>query len=204
MVKEPIATQMTRFVVQMEPAIHSTDEEFFAFCQLNRHLRIERTATGEIIIMPPAGGETGSRNAEITMLLRIWAKQDGRGIAFDSSAAFVLPNTAILSPDASWVLGFRLAMLTAEQKEKFLPLCPDFVIELRSPSDRLPDLQAKMEEYIDNGAQLGWLIDPEKRQVFIYRPDAPVRHLSNPTALSGEPLLPGFVLPLADIWNPGF
>jgi Uma2 family endonuclease len=199
-----LISEMPPLVIQMEPAFRMTDDEFFDFCQLNRDLRIERTATGEIIFMPPTGGETGSRNSELNAQLYLWAKQNGTGVVFDSSTGFTLPNGATREPDASWVLRSRLVTLTPQQKQKFLPLCPDFVAELRSPSDRLRDLQDKMDEYMANGAQLGWLLDPEKRQVFVYLPDTPVLHLPNPTTLSGDPILPGFTLSLADIWDPGF
>ncbi len=181
-----------------------TDDEFFEFCQLNPDLRIERTAEGEIIMMSPAGGETANRNAALTAFLFMWARQNGEGVAFDSSGGFILPGGATLAPDAAWVRRFRLQKLTSDQKQKFLPLCPDFVIELRSPSDRLKDVQAKMKEYRENGARLGWLIDPIERQVFIYRPGQEVVHVQNPTQIAGDPELPGFTLELAEIWEPGF
>ncbi len=191
-------------VVQMQPAVNMTDAQFFAFCQQNRDLRIERTARGEIIIMPPAGGETGDRNADLTMQLRFWAKQDGTGVAFDSSTGFALPNGADRSPDVAWVLRTRLAVLTPEQKRRFLPVCPDFVVELRSPSDRLADTQAKMEEYLANGARLGWLIDPTNRQVHVYRPNTPVEQLDDPATVSGDPVLPGFMLDVPAIFDASF
>ncbi len=175
---------------------------FYDFCRANADLRIERTAEGEIIVMPPTGWETGDRNSELTTQVRLWAKADGRGTATDSSAGFILPNGAERSPDAAWVRRERLAQLTAEQRRKFLPLCPDFAVELMSPSDKLPVVQAKMEEYIANGAQLGWLIDPDNRTVYVYRPDVPMETLENVLEVSGEPELPGFVLQLAEIWEP--
>ena len=184
--------------------IELSDDEFYQFCQLNRDLRIERTAEGEVIIMKPAGGEAGGRNLSVGALVWIWARQDRRGVAFDSSTGFTLPNGATRSPDASWVRQERLAQLTAAEKQKFLPLCPDFVVELRSPSDRVADLKDKMQEYIDNGAQLGWLLIPETRTVYIYQPDAAPLELVQPTALTGDPILPGFVLALQDVWEPGF
>lgn len=187
-------------IVRLRPVIEMTDDQFFEFCQINRELRIERTAQGELLIMPPTGWKTSERNAEITMQLRIWAKQDGTGIATDSSAGFKLPNGADRSPDAAWIRSERLATLTPEQKEKFLPLCPDFVTELRSPTDSLTALQAKMQEYLDNGAQLGWLIDPLQRRVYVYRPEAVVEILDNPETISGDPVLPGFTLDLREIW----
>jgi len=187
-------------IVRLEPVLHMTEDEFFEFCQINRDLRIERNAQGEVILMPPAGGGTGQRNAELTMQLRLWAKQDGEGTTFDSSTGYRLPNGAVRSPDASWVRHARLNALSPEQREKFLPLCPDFVIELRSPTDRLSALQEKMQEYLDNGARLGWLIDPAQRRVYVYRPQAPVQTLEDPEAISGDPVLAGFALNLREVW----
>ena len=188
--------------LRIRPAIDLTDDEFFALCQLNRDLRLERTAEGEIIIMPPTGWMTGDRNAEIVRQLRNWAKTEGSGVATDSSTGFQLPNGADRAPDAAWVLRSRLAAFTAKQKEKFLPLCPDFAIELLSPTDTLAKTQAKMAEYMENDAQLGWLIDPENRQVHVYRPRRAVVVLENPSDISGDPELPGFVLDLREIWAP--
>jgi Uma2 family endonuclease len=188
--------------LRIRPAIDLTDDEFFALCQLNRDLRLERTAEGEIIIMPPTGWMTGDRNSEINLQLRKWAKADGTGVVTDSSGGFHLPNGADRAPDAAWVLRSRLAALTAEQKEKFLPLCPDFAIELMSPTDTLAKTQAKMAEYMENGARLGWLINPENRQVHVYRPRRAVVILKNPSDISGDPELPGFVLDLREIWEP--
>jgi Uma2 family endonuclease len=191
-------------IVHLQPVIKMTDDEFFDFCHLNRDLRIERTAEGDIEIMSPAGWETSDQNAELTMQVRLWAKKDGRGVVTDSSGGYKLPNGATRSPDVAWVRRSRLAKLTARQKKKFLPLCPDFVIELRSSSDHLAALRKKMEEYIANGAQLGWLIDPTTRRVYVYRPDAEVECLKNPATLSGDPVLREFGLKLAEIWEPNF
>lgn len=188
--------------LRMSPALELTDEQFFNLCQINSDLRLERTAEGDIIVMPPTGGETGTRNTSITGQLYVWTKQDGTGTAFDSSTGFSLPNGSDRSPDAAWISHARLAQLTAEQKKKFMPLCPEFVIELRSQSDDLAELQAKMEEYIANGARLGWLIDPEERRVFVYRPGVAVEELKNVTQVSGEPELAGFTLDLREIWEP--
>ena len=149
--------------------------------------------------MAPAGGDTSAKNAEITIQLGLWAKRDGTGQTFDSSGGFVLSNGATRSPDASWVRHGPLAALTAEERARFLPLCPDFVIELRSPSDGLSELQDKMREYMENGAQLGWLIDPLGDQVFVYRPGARVERLEEPDSVSADPVLPGFRLELAEI-----
>ena len=196
----PVSPEGVVLSLKLHPVVRLSDDQFFELCQLNRDLRIERNAGGGITIMPPTGGETSDRNAEITMQLRLWAKRDGTGVTFDSSCGFVLPNEAMLSPDAAWVLRDRFAALTAEQRTKFPPLCPDFVIELRSPIDSLPALRSKMQEYIDNGARLGWLIDPRERQVHVYRPGSPVELLQQPRSVSAGPLLPGFTLDMADIW----
>ena len=184
----------------MRPVLELTDEQFFQLAGLNRELRLELTAEGELIVMPPAGWETGARNAKLTTRLGLWAEQDGTGGAADSSAGYILPNGAKRSPDASWVPRARLAALTAEQRRTFLPLCPDFVVEIRSPTDCLRDVQAKMEEYLANGARLGWLLDPEERRVYVYRPGAPVERLDAPQTLSGDPVLPGFTLDLREVW----
>ncbi len=187
-------------VFDPRPFVELTDDEFFEFCQRTHDVRIERNAEGEILIMPPTGGATGNRNAGITAQLYLWAKRDGTGIAFDSSTGFRLPNKAVRSPDGAWVLRWRYDQLTNREKERFLPLCPDFAIELKSPSDRLSVVKQKMEEYIDNGMQLGWLIEPKARTVSIYRPHLPVEVRENPNALSADPTLPGFVLDLTEIW----
>lgn len=197
-------TEYLPVVLHLSPAVEMTDEEFFRFCQLNRDLRIERTAEGDLIIMPPAGGEASSGNARLTTQVSLWAKRDGSGVVFDSSGGFNLPNGATRSPDVAWVKRSRLAKLTAKQKRRFLPLCPDFVLELRSPSDRLVTVKQKMQEYLANGAQLGWLIDAPNRRVYVYRPGAPVKQLDNPAEISGAPVLPGFVLSLDEIWEAGF
>jgi Uma2 family endonuclease len=188
--------------LRLHPAIELTDDEFFALCQINSDLRLERTSRGDIIIMAPTGAETGNRNSEITRQLGNWTKRDGTGAAFDSSTGFKLPNGADRSPDGSWVRKSRLATLTHEEKLRFLPLCPDFVIELLSPTDTLAATQAKMDEYIDNGARLGWLLDPETRSVHVYRPGATVTVLQSAREISAAPELPGFVLDLREIWEP--
>jgi Uma2 family endonuclease len=179
--------------------IDLTDEQFFQMCQKNRDYRFERTASGELLIMPPTGSDTGNRNFDMVVELGIWNKQTKLGKGFDSSTGFTLPNGAERSPDVSWVRIERWNALTPEQQEKFAPICPDFVIELRSLSDSLKDLQEKMHEYIENGAQLGWLIDRKNKRVEIYRPNKDVEILENPTSLSGENILPGFVLNLKQI-----
>lgn len=192
------------FVVHFRPVIELTEDQFFEFCQINQELRIERTAEGDLVIMPPEGGETGHRSALLITWVSQWALQDGAGVAFGSSTGFILPNGAMRAPDVAWVRRARLATLTADQKQKFLPLCPDFVVEIRSPSDRLGELQAKMQEYMDNGTQLGWLIDPQSRSVYRYRPNRPVERLENPATVAAGPVLPGCVIDLQHIWEPGF
>jgi Uma2 family endonuclease len=201
LILEPPAT-VSHCTLHLRPAVELTDEQFFALCQINGDLRLERTAEGDLIVMPPTGIETGARNADITAQVHHWSKRDGRGVAFDSSTGFKLPIGSERSPDAAWVLCSRLAAFTPEQKQKFLALAPDFVIELKSPSDALADVQAKMDEYIASGVRLGWLINPETRQVDIYRPNIAIEILENPAAVSGEPELPGFVLDLREIWEP--
>jgi len=176
------------------------DDEFVAFCQQYEDCSVECTAEGEIIIMPPTYSRMGEQNSEIIAQLVTWAKKDGRGRVYDSSAGFRLPNSARRSPDASWIRRDRVAALPREQQKRFYHLCPDFVIELRSSTDRIRRLQAKMEEYVANGAELGWLIDPEDRTVWIYRPGRPVECVVNPERIPGEGPVAGFVLELAEIW----
>jgi len=183
----------------IELSINLTDEQFFQLCQHNRDYQFERTASGELIIMPPTGSETSKRNMDLSYQLRAWSRQNNLGVAFDSSGGFRLPNGADRSPDASWVKKERWDALTPEQKDSFAPLCPDFVVELRSRTDSLKKLQEKMQEYIDNGAKLGWLIDRQNRRVEIYRPGQDVEIIENPATLSGEDVLPGFVLNLEEI-----
>ena len=181
-------------------AIKMTDEQLVQFCADNRELRIELTAERELIIMPPANMTTGWQNNAISGELYIWAKQDGTGLSFDSSTGCTLPNGAMRSPDASWIARERWDALPDSEKYIFSHIVPDFVVELRSPSDTLRMLQAKMEEYIENGVRLGWLIDPQQRRVYVYRPGQPVGVLENPETVSGDPVLPGFVLNLQEIW----
>jgi len=187
-------------IVRMHPVIDLTDDKFFDFCQINRDLRIERTATGELLIMPPTGSETGGSNFELAVQLGTWIKRDGTGKGFDSSTGFTLPNGATVSPDISWVKLERWNALSASQRIKFAPIVPDFVVELRSESDTLKDLSDKMQQYMNNGVKLGWLIDRKRRRVYIYRPGVPVQQLDNPETVSGDPELPGFVLKLGEIW----
>ena len=178
-----------------------TDDQFAKLCHLNPEMRFESTSTGDLIIMPPTGSETGERNADLTADFVIWNRASGAGAVYDSSSGFILPNGARRSPDVSWVALERRNAFTAEQRQGFLPICPDFVLELRSPSDRLATLQDKMQEYLDNGARLGWLIDPIERVVYVYRPGAAVERLEAPGKISGEPVLPGFVMRLGAFWT---
>lgn len=187
-------------VLQMSPVISLSEDSLFDFCQLNSHLRIERTATGKLVIMSPTGSETGNRNFKLIQQLANWTDEDGTGIGFDSSAGFILPNGATRSPDASWIKLSKWNALSGEQKAKFAPICPDFVVEIRSSSDSLQALKEKMQEYINNGASLGWLIDRKNRQVYIYTPEKKVECLDNPENLSGGSLLVGFNLNLTKIW----
>jgi Uma2 family endonuclease len=176
-----------------------TDDEFFEFCALNKELRIEMTKEGEMIIMMPTGGESGHRNYLLTVRIGVWAEADGTGVGFDSSTGFKLPNGAKRSPDFSWIHRERWEAIPKKQRKKFAPICPDFVVELRSETDKLETVKAKMEEYIENGAQLGWLIDPLEKKVYIYRPNARVKILPQPETISGEPLFKGLTLKLTGI-----
>jgi len=177
-----------------------TPEQFERLCRKYRDLRLELTSTGELIVMTGTGGTTGRRNAHLTSQLLVWTEKDASGVCFDSSTMCALPNNARRSPDASWVRREKWDSLSQQQQERFVPVCPDFVAELRSRTDRLPVLFNKMLEYIANGASLGWLIDPNTRRVYVYRPNEEVVVLENPESLSGEPLLPGFELEMADLW----
>lgn len=188
-------------LLQFPPSMQMTDEQFFEFCQFNRDLRIERNKSGEISIMPPTGSETGNRNFNVAGQLYVWSEQDGTGICFDSSTGFKLSTGAERSPDASWMKLERWHTLTDEQKQKFAPICPDFIIELKSPSDRLQLLQEKMEEYMQEPEiKLGWLIDRQNRQVYIYHPGKLVECLDNPDTVSGDSVLPGFILNMSKVW----
>ena len=195
--------RLTSLVLHWPPSVSIADEQFFTFCQANQGLKIERAATGDFEIMSPTGWETGRRNLSLAAQLYVWAEQDGTGIASDSSTGFILPNGAIRSPDVAWIKKTRLATLAPEEKQRFLPLCPDFVIELRSPSDALSTLHQKMQEYMSNGARLAWLIDPETRQVSIYQADGKVLNLENPEFVMADEVVAGFKLELQKIWGFG-
>ena len=202
--------QLTIPIPERQPALRLpagvlnwNEEEFFQFCQANRELQIERTAKGEIVVMSPAGGYSGYRSGEVFGQLRAWAERDKTGAAFDSSTGFVLPNGAMRSPDAAWVELSRLRKLSGPEKERFLPLCPDFVIEVASPSDDVSHLRTKMGEYRQAGLRLGWLILPASGEVEVWSPTG-VEVLASPQVLSGDPVLPGYRLDLAAIWSPPF
>jgi Uma2 family endonuclease len=178
-----------------------TDAEFMRFCAANESMRFEREPDGEILVMTPAGNRTGRKNAYIVQVLGNWSDADGRGYHFDSSTGFTLPDRSLRSPDASWVLASRWDALTEEDKDRASPLCPDFIIELRSPSDRLRPLQEKMKMWIANGVQVAWLIDPKEESVSIYRPGDEPEHLSHPTSVQGTGPITGFELVMARIWE---
>ena len=195
-----IHAELMPLTVELPAQMSLSLEQFRELCCANPDLRIERSATGVVMIMPPTFSDRGNRNFNLNVQLGVWAEQDGTGLGFDSSTGFTLPNGAIRSPDAAWVRRERWEALSAEQKASFAPICPDFVVELRSASDRLNTLQDKMQEYLDNGASLGWLIDRPDHVVYVYRRDRPVQVLENPETLSGDPELPGLTLRLEKIW----
>ncbi|MBE9129303.1 MULTISPECIES: Uma2 family endonuclease [unclassified Coleofasciculus] len=197
---------METLTLNVPPTVGLTDEQFYQLCMANKEWQLELTADGELIIMPPTGGESGIRNADLTTDLNLWNRQTKLGKVFDSSTEFRLPNGAKRSPDASWVKLERWEALPPKDRKRFPPLCPDFVVELRSETDALNELRAKMREYRENGAKLGWLIDPQTPLVEIYRPSVDVETINfsvnQPPTLSGEDVLPGFILDLTPILNP--
>jgi len=186
--------------LRLRPTINLTADQLLELSSLNDDLRFELTAAGELIVMAPMGGDAGISEVRINAQLTVWALDDGSGVNLSPSAAFKLPNGAMLSPDASWVMQTRWNALGQEQRRKIPPICPDFIIELKSPSDRIAALKHKMDEWIDNGVRLAWLIDPDAKRVYVYRPNTPVEQLDNPATVSGEPVLPGFTLNLRGIW----
>ena len=195
--KEQVA--LTRLVLNVE-RVGLSEEQFFQLCSGNRDLFMELTAQKELIIMPPAGLNSAWREGILLTRLTIWAEKDGTGITYGPSAGYRLPNSAIRGPDTSWVRRDRLAAFSTKELEKFGHLCPDFAAEVMSPSNTLSELQDKMAEYIANGVQLGWLIDPYEARVYIYRPGKAVECLENPATISGDPVLPGFVFKVSEIW----
>ena len=202
MAKLPITevTAIPARIVLNAKSVRLDATQFFRLCADNPDLNLELTAQNEIVIMPPIGGEGSARNFDLNIEFGTWVKRDGTGIGFDSSAGFTLPNGAVRSPDGAWIRRERWEALSKKARAKFAPICPDFVMELHSPSNSLRDLKAKMDEYIANGAQLGWLIDPFQRSVHVYRPGKPTERLNDPKSVSGEPLLHGFILDLTRVW----
>ena len=196
----PEPSPSAAILLDLRPVVELTDEQFFALCRANAELRFERTAEGDILIMPPTGSRTGNRNFKLTFQVAKWAEEDGTGLGFDSSTAFKLPNGAVRSPDAAWIRRERWDALTDAQREQFAPVCPDFVAELRSRTDSLAELQDKMAEYVASGARLGWLLDPLERRVHVYSPQREAVRLDDPETVAGSPVLPGFVLRPREIW----
>lgn len=192
---------MTSFTIDVSPILTLTADRFEQLCQANPDMKFERTPAGELVIMSPTGGETGNRNIELAADFVIWNRRTQLGFLFDSSTCFHLPNGGDRSPDVAWVEKSRWLALTPEQRRKFPPICPDFVLELRSHTDNLKPLQLKMQEYLDSGVRLGWLLNPDEQQVEIYRPGHAVDVLSAPASLSGETVLPGFTLQIDWLWQ---
>ena len=202
MVQTPIKAIINSLEIPDTVLLQVTLEQFTQLAAINRDMRLERTAEGELIVNPPAGSQSGMYNSELNLELAYWNRSTGYlGFVFDSSAGFTLPNGAVRAPDASWISRERWESLTPKEKKGFAPLCPDFVIELRSETDKLSTLRAKMQEYIENGARLGWLIDPQSKQVEIYRVGQEVEILENPSELSGEDVLLGFTLNLKRVFD---
>ena len=187
--------------IRLLPENPMSDEEFMRFCAANEPMRIEREPNGEILVMTPANSKTSKMNLRIGRLLDEWAETDGRGVAFDSSGGFTLPDTSMRNPDAAWMLNSRWSAMSDEEQSSFAPACPDFIIELRSPTDRLPHLKVKMEKWIANGAQVAWLIDPSRKVVEIYRPDEQPEVHENPTSVQGTGPIAGFELVMDRIWG---
>jgi Uma2 family endonuclease len=197
---QPTAEKTTPFLPLDLTSLRLTAAQFEQVCRDNPDLRLELTATGGLIVMPPAGSKTGKRNFNLTGQFTVWVEKDGTGVGFDSSSGFTLPNGAILSPDVSWVGREKWDALTEDEQERFAPLCPDFVIELRSRWNTLKAQQEKMQEYLDNGTQLAWFIDPRNRRVYVYRAGEEIEVLEDPATVSANPILNGFVLQLAELW----
>lgn len=191
---------MINLTITIPKTFKVSREQFEQLTRVNRDLRLERTAAGELIVMPPTGSITGNRNLDIEGQIWLWNRQAKLGVAFNSSTGFHLPNGSDRSPDAAWIRLERWEALTPEEREGFAPICPDLVVELRSTSDDLKSLREKMREYMENQARLGWLIDRKNRKVEIYRQGRDVKVLDNPASLSGEDVLPGFVLDLTNVW----
>ncbi|QYX33793.1 Uma2 family endonuclease [Sphaerospermopsis torques-reginae] len=191
---------MTAITINLNPIVRFTDDQFYQLCRENPDVKFERNAKGELLVMSPTGGETGRSNFEMGIDFGVWNRQNKLGVCFDSSTCFKLPNGANRSPDVAWIKKERWDSLTTEEKTKFPPIAPDFVLELMSPTDSLQETQKKMQEYMENGVKLGWLINPKTQQVEIYRLGKPVEILAEPLELSGEDILPGFILNMAIVW----
>jgi Uma2 family endonuclease len=187
--------------LSFDPENRLNDDEYYEFCVANADINFERTSEGEIIIVPPAGGESDFRNVEVIGLLREWAKKNGDGRAFGSSVQFMLPDGSALSPDAAWVSNARVATLSKQELRKFPHLVPEFVVEVLSPSDRLSAARKKMRVWAANGVELGWLIDGDNRRVYVYRGTAEPRLVTDADSISGEGPVEGFVMPLREIWE---
>ena len=192
---------MTAVTLKLDPIVKLTREAFYKLCEANPDLSFERTARGELIIMTPVGGGGSSREANLIADVTIWNRQTGLGIVFSSSGLFSLPRGGDRSPDVAWIKLERWQALSLQEQEGVPNICPDFVIELRSRTDRLPPLQTKMQEYLNSGLRLGWLINPQDKELEIYRPRYPVEILPQPQSVSGEDVLPGFVLNLNRFWT---
>ena len=189
------------FPLRIRPLGLFSDDQFYEFCRLNCDLRVERTSNGDLLIMAPASFRTSHINLRIVTQLHGWAGRDGTGLATESSGGFILPNSAVRAPDAAWTRHDRLNTVPPEEQDRFLPLCPDFAMELLSLGDTLGSAQAKMSEYLDNGLRLGWLIDPFARRVHVYRPGLDTEVLDDPEGVDGDPVLPGFNLDLTVVWQ---
>lgn len=196
----PPLERIAPFLMPDLTSLRLTHEQFEQVCRDNPDLRLELTSTGGLIVMPPAGSLTGKRNFNLTGQFMVWVERDGTGVGFDSSTGFTLPNRAVRSPDVSWVRREKWEALSEDEQEEFAPLCPDFVIELRSRWQTLKEQQSKMQEYLDNGTALGWFIDPRNRRVYVYRAGEEVEVLTNAATVSADPLLPGFELRLEELW----
>jgi len=192
---------MAAFTLDLHTIAEISSEQFEQICRTNPDLKLERTPTGELVIMAPTGGDTGACNATLTARFVVWNEQAKFGVVFDSSTCFQLPGGGDRSPDVAWVERWRWEALSSEQRRKFPPLCPDFVLELLSPTDSLAQARCKMQEYVDSGARLGWLIDPQNRRIEVYRPNCAVEVLDDPSQLSGKDILPGFTLDLKQVWG---
>jgi Uma2 family endonuclease len=196
-----LPAKRSSFRLRFDSEDRVSEQEYLAFCRLNPDLRVERSSEGEIVIIPPPGGESSYRSLGVATQLSAWAAKDRSGKVFDSSAQYILPDSSRLSPDASWVSNKALQRFTPQQRKEFLRLCPEFLVEVLSPSDRLKTARQKMEQWIANGARLAWLIDGDRKTVYIYRPNHPAEILRGAPELPGEGPVQGFNLDLRPIWQ---